>query len=128
MRLPRRATLTLARAASATLLAALATATPAADDAWPVAGRQGIVQLVIVPADQARDREAYRRQAERLCPDPDAACFLNFYTNTSGAPLAVPLPDAIAAEATATYRRSPKRAAERFSWSCRVMPNGAGCF
>ena len=92
-----------------------------------MAGQQGLVRLVIVPADQSRDADAYLRQVTRLC-DPERTCFLNFYTNSAGAPLAVPLPDAIAAEATATFRRSKKNGAERFQWSCRMKMPQQECF
>lgn len=91
----------------------------AADDAWPLAGQQGLVRLVIVPSAQVKDEAAYMRQVATLCA-PDRTCFLNFYTNSTGAPLAMPLPDAIASEATATFRRSTKNGAERFMWSCRL--------
>lgn len=101
-------------------LALGAAATPAAaDEPWAVAGQQGLVRFVIVPAAQAKDEPAYQRQIASLC-QPDRTCFLNFYTNATGAPLAVPLPDAIAHEATATFRRSMKNGAERFLWSCRL--------
>jgi hypothetical protein len=40
----------------------------------------------------------------------------------------VPLPDAIAAEATATFRRSAKQGAERFLWSCRMKMPQQECF
>lgn len=91
----------------------------AADEPWAVAGQQGLVRFVIVPAALATDEPAYQRQIASLC-DPDRTCFLNFYTNATGAPLAMPLPDAIAHEATATFRRSTKNGAERFMWSCRL--------
>lgn len=109
--------------------AALApTATLAADtDTWPVAGQQGLVRYVIVPAARAADPAAYERQIATLC-DPERTCFLNFYTNSTGAPVAVPLPDAIASEATATFRRSMKNGAERFMWSCRLKVVGKDCF
>ena len=98
-----------------------------ADEAWPVAGQQGLVRFVIVPAEQARDAQAYARQISKLC-EPERTCFINFYTNSSGAAVAVPLPDAIADEATATYRRSAKQGAERFLWSCRMKMAQEGCF
>lgn len=111
-----------------TLAAVLwATQATAADTAWPVAGQQGLVRYVIVPAEQARDAEAYLRQVAKLC-DPERTCFLNFYTNSSGAPASVPLPDAIAAEATATFRRSMKNGAERLQWSCRMKMPQQECF
>jgi len=106
---------------------ALLASTAAAEDAWPVAGQQGLVRFVIVPAAQAADAEAYQRQVAKLC-EPERTCFLNFYTNSSGAAVAAPLPDAIAAEATATYRRSAKQGAERFLWSCRMKMPQQECF
>ncbi len=107
--------------------ALLATTTAAAEDAWPVAGQQGLVRFVIVPAAQAGDAQAYQRQIAKLC-EPERTCFLNFYTNSSGAAVAVPLPDAIAAEATATFRRSAKQGAERLLWSCRLKMPQPECF
>ena len=106
---------------------ALLGSSAAAEEAWPVAGQQGLVRFVIVPAAQAREAEAYQRQLAKLC-EPDRTCFLNFYTNSSGAAVAVPLPDAIAAEATATFRRSAKQGAERFLWSCRMKMPQQECF
>jgi hypothetical protein len=107
------------------LAASPAFATPA--PSWELAGQQGLVRMVIVPAEHAADRAAYDAQIARLC-DPDRTCFLNFYTNRSGAAPAVPLPDAIASEATATYRRSTKNGAERFMWSCRMKLSNGDCF
>lgn len=121
----RRALLTTGLLAVAAATAAQPT-TPE-DPAWPVAGRQGVIQVVIVPEKAARDREAYTRQIERLCP-PQSTCFLNFHTNSSGAPLAVPLPDAIAQESTAVFRRSVKQGGEYFRWSCRMGMDAANCF
>ncbi|WP_210756974.1 hypothetical protein [Azohydromonas sediminis] len=97
------------------------------DAAWPVAGEQGLVRYVIVPAERVRDRAAYARQIERLCAQRPT-CFVNFYANPGGAPLAVPLPAAIEAEATAVYRRSGKQQAERFLWSCRLQLGPEPCF
>lgn len=111
---------------TALLVAATQTAVAQAD-AWPVAGRQGVIQVVIVPEDAARDREAYARQIERLCP-PQATCFINFHTNSTGAPVAVPLPDAIAQQSTAVFRRSIKQGGEYFRWSCRMGVDAANCF
>ncbi len=115
-----------ARTLAATLAALLA-APLAADEAWTLAGQQGLVRYVIVPVSQARDAEAYRRQLERVC-EPERTCFVNFYTNSTGAAVALPLPEAIAAEATATYRRSAKQGAERFLWSCRMKMPQQECF
>jgi hypothetical protein len=103
-----------------------------ADDAepWPVVGAQGLMQVVIVPTDQANNAQAYRSQIARLC-SPQRACFINFHTNTSGVPAALPLPDAIAAEATARFRRSIKHGGEFLQWSCRLKhqeSNGDSCF
>ena len=97
----------------------LAANTASADEGWVVAGQQGLVRYIVVPAAQATDAAAYQREIAQLC-EPERTCFLNFYTNSSGAPVTVPLPDAIAAEATATFRRSMKNGAERFQWSCRL--------
>ena len=102
----------------------------AADDAaggWPEVGRQGLTRFVIVPAEQARDREAYTRQIARLCTD-GLSCFVNFYTNSSGAELTMPLPDAVIHEATAVFRRSTKQGAELFRWSCRLGVDAVNCF
>jgi hypothetical protein len=112
------------------LAAALASQSAAAQQAekpWPVAGRQGLIQVVIVPADQARDREAYAQQIDLLCP-PQATCFINFFTNSTGAEAVVPLPEAISHEATAVFRRSVKQAGEYFRWSCRMGLDAGNCF
>ncbi|MFG5408075.1 hypothetical protein ABXN37_08050 [Piscinibacter sakaiensis] len=111
------------------LALALATDAPAAAAAadWSVIGRQGLVRYVLVPAAAVADAAAYRVQIERLC-EPERTCFLNFYANPAGAPLAVPLPDAIEREATATFRRSSKNGVERFQWRCRLQPVAADCF
>jgi hypothetical protein len=94
---------------------------------WPVAGQQGILRFVIVPTERARDREAGARQIELLC-EPGRSCFLNFYTNTRGAALAVPLPDAIDQEATVVFRRSLKQGTELMRWSCRLQRVPDDCF
>jgi len=111
------------------LLAALAAPTVRAgpDDPWPVAGQQGIVLSVIVPMDQARERAAYARQIGLLCK-PNQTCFVNFYTNSTEAPLAVPLPDAISNESTAAFRRSAKQGTEMFRWNCRLQIPNEDCF
>lgn len=115
-----------ARLIAALLAAPLAAA--AAPSAWPVAGRQGIIQVVIVPVAQAHDRDAYAGQIGLLC-QPQTTCFINFYTNSTDAPVAVPLPDAIEHEPTALFRRSMKQSAELFRWSCRMkMANETDCF
>ena len=98
-----------------------------AQDTWPTVGSQGLVRFVIVPEAQARDRAAYAQQVALLC-EPERTCFLNFYTNSTRAPLGMPLPDAIDREATAVYRRSAKQGAERFQWSCRLQVSQEPCF
>lgn len=122
---------TVAAAGLATV-AALATATTATalaapEAAWTVAGQQGLVRFVIVPVEAARDRGAYTRQIAQLC-EPGRTCFLNFYTNSTGTPVELPLPDAIDKEATAVFRRSEKQRAERFQWSCRMSMSTEPCF
>ena len=109
------------------LVAAAAQSQPATTGAWEVAGRQGLMQLVIVPATQAGDRDAYARQVNLLCA-PQMTCFLNFFTNSTGAALGVPLPEAIAKEPTALFRRSTKQGAELFRWSCRMGKDEGNCF
>jgi len=94
---------------------------------WTVAGRQGLVRHVIVPTAQATDEAAYQREIASLC-GVDETCFLNFYTNTTGAEVALPLPDAIATETTATWRRSMKNGARLFTWSCRLKVPDKPCF
>lgn len=106
---------------------AAAMAPAGAQEAWITAGQQGLVRFVIVPAAAMRDRAAYARQVALLC-EPERTCFLNFYTNSTGAPVAMPLPDAIDREATAVYRRSAKQGAERFQWSCRMQVSQEPCF
>ena len=111
-----------------TLVAALSSATAAAaDEAWQVVGRQGLMQVVIVPREKATEAAAYRAQIAKLCP-PDRTCFINFFTNSSGALAVLPLPDAIAAEATARFRRSTKNGVELLQWSCRLGLAGSECF
>lgn len=106
---------------------ALAFAANAADETWPVAGQQGLVRVVIVPTALATDQAAYAAQVKRLC-EPGATCFLNFYTNSTGAPVALPLPDAIERESTAVFRRSAKQVAERFTWRCSLKLAVDNCF
>jgi hypothetical protein len=102
-------------------------ASAAETDAWSVIGEQGMARYVLVPSDQAADSAAHERQIARLC-DPTSTCFLNFYTNSTGAPVGMPLPDAIANEATAIYRHSMKNGARLFMWSCRLKIPGEQCF
>lgn len=112
---------------AAWIAAALCGTATAVEERWPVAGQQGLVRYVIVPVAQEKDTDAYQQQIARLC-EPERTCFLNFYTNRSGAEVSVPLPDAIANEATATFRRSMKNGAERLQWSCRMKMPQEGCF
>jgi len=109
------------------LLAATANEVAAADPHWSVVGRQGLVQIVIVPVERATDQSAYESQIERLCP-AQRTCFLNFYTNSTGVAPRMPLPDVIADEAVATFRRSMKNGVELFQWSCRLKISAANCF
>lgn len=115
------------RTAALLLAAALVPGAACAADGWTVAGQQGLVRSVIVPAAQATDRDAYMREIARLC-EPEKTCFLNFHTNSTGAALEMPLPDAIAHEATAVFRRSAKNGSERFQWSCRMKVAPNDCF
>lgn len=115
--------------ARVTLLLALwpSTAAAADDETWQVVGHQGLMQVVIVPRDKATQAAAYRAQIAKLCP-AERTCFINFFTNSSGATAALPLPDAIAAEATARFRRSTKNGVELLQWSCRLGLPGGDCF
>jgi hypothetical protein len=94
---------------------------------WVVAGRQGIIRLVIVPMDKVQDRAAYDAQIAVLCKEQET-CFLNFFSNSTKAPVAVPLPDAIDREATAVLRRSAKQGVDSFRWSCRLKRPDTDCF
>lgn len=115
-----------AAALCATLLLGLPAA-HALGPGWQVVGRQGILLHVIVPADAATEREAYARQIPEICGTQET-CFVNFYTNSTGATAALPLPDAISGEATAMLRRSAKQGAEGFRWSCRLALPEPDCF
>lgn len=72
--------------------------------------------------------EPGRCQLLTVPAQPDTTCFVNFYTNTSGAPAALPLPEAIYNEATAIFRRSVKQGDERFQWACRMKQGSEPCF
>jgi hypothetical protein len=117
----------LPTAAAIALVFAQTAGVTAPTDAWRVIGQQGQVRFVVVPAERAVDKAAYEEQIVRLC-DPERTCFLNFYTNSTNADPTVPLPDAIANEATATYRRSMKNGVQVFLWSCRLKVPGHECF
>lgn len=90
-------------------------------------GRQGVVRLVLVPLAQARERKAYEQQITLMCAN-EGRCFINFYTNSTGAALATPLPDAVFQEATVVFRRSEKHAAQQFRWACRLGLDPGNCF
>lgn len=111
----------------ALIAAALAAPVAAAPEPWAQAGRQGLVQVVIVPMAEAARREAYVAQIGLLCR-PDTTCFINFYTNSSGAPVSLPLAEAIEREPTATFRRSGKNGTERLQWACRMKVDNEPCF
>jgi hypothetical protein len=121
-------TAVLRMAALALCIALFGLHATAEEAAWPEVGRQGMTRFVIVPLAQAREREAYTRQVALLCPDERQSCFINFFTNASGAALSMPLPDAVAAEPTAVFRRSAKQGAELFRWSCRLGNDPLNCF
>lgn len=106
---------------------AVETPAAASPEPWPVVGRQGLVLMVIVPLDQVRSEAGYAAQIKRLCP-PERTCFVNFYSNSRGAQATVPLPEAIANEPTATFRRSVKQGAESFRWACRLQMPVQACF
>ena len=99
----------------------------AGSEDWQLAGTQGVVRVVIVPADRVRDADGYQRQIDRLCP-PGDTCFVNFHTNSTGADVTLPLPDAIAQEVTARFRRSAKVGREVFEWRCDLKIEDAPCF
>jgi hypothetical protein len=94
---------------------------------WQVVGIQGSLQVVIVPKELAQNASAYQAQVAKLC-QPAKTCFVNFYTNSSGVKPELPLPDAIASEATARFRRSTKNGVELFEWSCRLSTKDGQCF
>lgn len=94
---------------------------------WTLAGRLGLMQFIVVPESSARDRDYYNAVIERSC-GKEETCFLRFFTNSTGATPAVPLPDAILAEPTAMFQRSIKQLREQFQWSCRLQLAEANCF
>ena len=117
-----------ALAAAAPAFTAAAQAASAAAEPWPVAGRLGQLRFVVVPAGAvAADEAEYRRQADALCDD-EATCFLRFFANAGGLPLAMPLPDEVLAQPLARLSRSGKRGMVVFEWSCRVQPQPGTCF
>ena len=108
------------------LAGAPAAANTPADTPWQFAGRLGLVQYFVVPVAQAGDPQLYERAIAAACP-PAGSCFLRFFTNSTGAPVAVPLPDAIASEPTAIYQRSDKQQAAALRFACRLKLPG-NCF
>jgi hypothetical protein len=94
---------------------------------WQVAGRLGLLQFVVVAESRAKEREFYDAIVKSLC-EPDATCFLRFFTNSKKAPVKLPLPDAIFAEPTATFQRSAKQGNAVFQWSCRTGLAAGNCF
>jgi hypothetical protein len=116
-------------AITVSMTASIAQPAIAASDvaSWQVVGRQGLLQVVIVPAERATDAAAYQAEVAKLCT-PQSTCFINFFTNSSGAQAELPLPDAIANEATARFRRSMKNGIEIFQWSCRLKLGDGECF
>jgi hypothetical protein len=123
----KRTPLLLSVVAASTWLLGVSGAAAAEGDSWAVVGHQGLVQVVIAPKEHATDFAAYQAQISKLCA-PERTCFVNFFTNTSGAEAVLPLPDAIAAEATARFRRSMKNGVEVFQWSCRLGLGAGECF
>lgn len=125
-----RRTTCLAALIFAPLLACAAQAeqSPAAAD-WQVAGRLGLATFIVIPTSAAADEAYYHRAIESLCP-AEASCWLRFFTNSTGAALALPLPEAIEREPTAIFQRSAKAGGRTmFRWSCRVQVAGAvDCF
>lgn len=105
---------------------AQAQAQPSSGPGWQVAGSLGLLQFVVVSGDRIRQREFYDEVIAARCP-PDVTCFLRFFTNSSGAPVAMPLADAIVAEPAASFQRSAKQNNEVFEWSCRLGLSG-NCF
>jgi hypothetical protein len=103
-------------------------ATAGADDPlWQLVGRQGLVQVVVVALDEVRNQGLYERVVTSLC-EPEHTCFINFYTNSTNAKAELPLPDAIANEPSATFRRSAKNGVTIFMWSCRLKIPDRECF
>jgi hypothetical protein len=85
------------------------------------------MQFVIVSEAREKDKRLYEDAIAALCP-PETTCFLRFFTNSTAAPLAIPLPDTVLAEPTALYQRSSKQLNEVFQWSCRLGVPGGTCF
>lgn len=96
---------------------------------WQLAGRLGQAQYVVVPQAKAKERAYYDALIAELCPST-ATCWLRFFTNSTQAPVTMPLPDAITQEPTAMFQQSAKYGGRNmFQWSCRLAMSPAGeCF
>jgi hypothetical protein len=118
---------TLCALVAALALQGAAVAEPPVAD-WQLAGRLGLLQFIVVPEASARDRAYYDRIIEDVCSDETASCFLRFFSNSRGATLTFPLPDAVLAEPTVSFQRSAKHQREQFQWSCRLQLAESSCF
>lgn len=114
-------------AGGAAMAAADSPAASVTAETWTVMGRQGIVKMVLVPVDQAKNFPAYEHQIALICGE-EVNCFLNFYTNSKSIPVVMPLPDEISSEVTATYRKTYKKGIPTFVWSCRMQMIADSCF
>jgi len=85
------------------------------------------MQCVVIPATRAGSHEACAQQKALLCL-PQRSCFLDFFTNSIGVPLAAPLPGAIFKLPVALFRCSTKQGSELFCRSCRVGKDEGNCF
>jgi hypothetical protein len=94
---------------------------------WQLAGSLGMLQFIVVPEARSRDRAWYGAVVAQACPE-QTTCFLRFFTNSTNAPLQVPLPDAILHEQTAMFQRSMKAGRELFQFSCRLGVAEPECF
>lgn len=114
----------------ALLAACLLPAATRADgpDNWALVGRLGLLQFVVVPEAFAREGDYYRRIIDEVCADKVASCFVRFFTNSTGAKLDFPLPDAVLNEPTVMFQRSAKHQREQFQWSCRLGMAESSCF
>jgi hypothetical protein len=115
---------------SSLLLLALTVSPPTRADTphdWQVAGRLGLMQFIVVPEASARDGRYHRAIVDELC-DREDTCFLRFFTNSTGAQMAFPLPDAIMNEPTVMFQRSAKHRREQFQWACRLDMADGNCF
>ncbi len=116
----------LSLAAAALTLASTPLAAPNAAG-WELAGRLGLAQYFVVPADKVADRAYHDAIIKEVC-GPKDTCFLRFFANPQQAPVGLPLPDSIEQQPTAIFQRSAKYQREEFRWSCRLKLPDAGCF